>query len=48
MTRRNGSLGDYHLGMFRLVQAVNGYDLRFEIDNSTQNELGKEHVSAFP
>ena len=25
----------------------NGYDLRFEIENSTQNELGKEHVSAF-
>ena len=37
MTRRDGSLGDY-LGMFRLVKAVNGYDLRFEIDNSTENE----------
>ena len=47
MTRRNGSSGNYHLGMFRLVQAVNGYDLRYEIEDSTLNELGNEHVSAF-
>ena len=40
---RDGSSRDYP-GMFRLVQAVNGYDLRFEIKNSTQNELGKERV----
>ena len=34
---RDGSSRDYP-GMFRLVQAVNRYDLRFEIENSTQNE----------
>ena len=36
--------------MFRLVQVVNGYDLQlFEIENSTQNKLGKDHahVSVF-
>ena len=43
MIRRKGSSGDY-LDMFRLVQAVNDYTFCFEIDNSTHNELGKEHV----
>ena len=46
MTRRNGSSGVHHPGMFRLVQAVDGYDFRFEIDDSTQNELGEDRVSA--
>ena len=37
VTRRNGSSGDYHPGMLRLVHAVDGYSFRFEIENSTQN-----------
>ena len=39
VTRRNDSSGEYHLGMFRLVRVVNGYDFRFEIQNSTQNDV---------